>query len=145
MPAIPAPSAPAPERPQQPPRKPLAEMLAAFLEEKHIRWGELVGGMLVIGCSVALAVSFWTQIAEFKFYLFTVLTAAFFGIGFYAGRHWKAPTTTSGILLVATLLVPINFLAIAAFAQGAATFDEETPVSRELLREAVRRAGYETP
>jgi copper chaperone len=29
--------------------------------------------------------------------------------------------------------------------QGAATFDEETPVSRELLREAVRRAGYETP
>lgn len=123
MPAIPAPSAPAPERPQQPPRKPLAEMLAAFLEEKHIRWGELVGGMLVVGCSVALAVSFWTQIAEFKFYLFTVLTAAFFGIGFYAGRHWKAPTTTSGILLVATLLVPINFLAIAAFARGAATFD----------------------
>ena len=123
MPAIPPPPAPAPERPRQPPRKPLAELLAAFLEEKHIRWGELVGGMLVVGCSVALAVSFWTQIAEFKFYLFTAVTAAFFGIGFYAGRHWKAPTTTSGILLVATLLVPLNFLAIAAFARGTATLD----------------------
>lgn len=29
--------------------------------------------------------------------------------------------------------------------RGEATFDEETPVPRELLREAVRKAGYETP
>jgi hypothetical protein len=109
--------------PPPPPSKPFAEVLAAFMEEKHIRWGELIGGLLIVGCSVALVISFWTQIAQFKFYLFTAVTAALFGLGFYSERRWKLPTTSSGVLLIATLLVPLNFLAIAAFSEGTAHFD----------------------
>jgi len=29
--------------------------------------------------------------------------------------------------------------------RGEVTFDEETPVSRELIRKAITEAGYETP
>ncbi len=114
---------PSPPPPPPPPRKPFSEVLAAFMEEKHIRWGELIGGLLIIGCSAALVISFWTQIAQFKFYLFTAVTAALFGIGFYSERRWKLPTTSSGVLLIATLLVPLNFLAIAAFSEGTAHFE----------------------
>ena len=114
---------PPPPPPPRPPRKPFAEVLAAFMEEKHIRWGELIGGLLIIGCSVALVISFWTQIAQFKFYLFTAITAVLFGLGFYSERRWKLPTTSSGVLLIATLLVPLNFLAIAAFSEGTARLD----------------------
>ena len=32
------------------PRKPFATLFAAFMEEKNIRWGELVSGVLIVGC-----------------------------------------------------------------------------------------------
>ena len=49
----------------QPPKKreALSRLFAAFMEEKNIRWGELVGGLLIVGCSVALVISFWSEIA----------------------------------------------------------------------------------
>ncbi len=103
------------------PAMPRQSWLAAFMEEKHIRWGELVGGLLIVACSIALVVSFWSKIAERPFLKFGVLngvTAALFGIGLYAARKWKLPTTSQGILLTSTLLVPLNFLAIAAFSEG---------------------------
>ena len=62
--------------------------------------------------------SFWQQIAErplLKFSLFNGVTAALFGIGLYVHRRWRLPTTTHGLLLISMLLVPLNFLAIAAF------------------------------
>ena len=40
-------------------RAPFSSLLAAFMEEKNIRWGELVGGLLIVCCSIALVVSFW--------------------------------------------------------------------------------------
>ncbi|HEV3021582.1 MAG TPA: hypothetical protein VGX76_03920, partial [Pirellulales bacterium] len=49
---------------EKPPAKPFSQLLAAFLEEKNIRWGELVGGLLIVGGSIALVLSFWAQIAE---------------------------------------------------------------------------------
>src|SRR2546426_4672388 len=47
--------------PAEPPtrRRPFSEMLAAFMEQSNIRWGEIVGGLLIIGCSTALVVSLW--------------------------------------------------------------------------------------
>jgi hypothetical protein len=101
----------------KPPRKPLADVLAAFMEESNVRWGEIIGGLLIIGCSTALVISLWAQISRvpvIKFLIFTTVTAALFGIGFYTAHHWKLPTTSRGILTIATLLVPLNFLAIAA-------------------------------
>ncbi len=91
------------------------------MEESNIRWGEIIGGLLIIGCSTALVVSLWAQIAEIpvlKFLIFTTVTAVLFGIGLYAQYRWKLRTTSRGILTIATLLVPLNFLAIAAVSAG---------------------------
>jgi hypothetical protein len=103
--------------PPPPPRRPFSEVLNSFMEESNIRWGEIVGGLLIIGCSTALVVSLWAQISEipvFRFLIFTTVTAVLFGIGLYTEHRWKLPTTSRGILTIATLLVPLNFLAIAA-------------------------------
>ncbi|MCU1265245.1 MAG: hypothetical protein JWM21_1563 [Acidobacteria bacterium] len=103
------------------PRKPFTEVLAAFMEQSNIRWGEIIGGLLIIGCSTALVVSLWAQISSIpvlKFLIFTTVTAALFGVGLYTEHRWKLPTTSRGILTIATLLVPLNFLAIAAVSGG---------------------------
>ncbi len=103
------------------PAVPVSRLLAAFMEEKNIRWGELVGGLLIVGCSIALVISFWSEIAArplLKFGLFNGVTAALFGAGLYTDRRWKIHTTSHGVLMIATLLVPLNFLAIAAFTQA---------------------------
>jgi len=110
-----------PQTPPRPPRRSFPEMLNSFMEESNIRWGEIVGGLLIIGCSTALVVSLWSQISQIpvvKFLIFTTVTAALFGIGLYTEHRWKLPTTSRGILTIATLLVPLNFLAIAAVSAG---------------------------
>lgn len=119
----PRPATPPPPPPPIPaePRRPFGEMLASFMEQSNIRWGEIVGGLLIIGCSTALVISLWNEIARvpvLKFIIFTTVTAALFGVGFYTEHHWKLPTTSRGILTIATLLVPLNFLAIAAVSGG---------------------------
>lgn len=113
---------PARPRPPRPSRRPFSEVFAAFLRDSNIRWGELIGGLLIVGCSVALVISFWGQIAAkpfFQFGLFTGVTTATLALGLYAEHRWKLPTTSRGILLIATMLVPLNFLALAALAHGA--------------------------
>ena len=102
-------------------RRPFTEILAAFMEQSNIRWGEIIGGLLIIGCSTALVISLWNEISRIpllKFFIFTSVTAALFGIGLYTEHRWKLPTTSRGILTIATLLVPLNFLAIAAVSSG---------------------------
>lgn len=117
-PRPPAPTpTPAPPPPPRPPRRPFSEVLNSFMEESNIRWGEIIGGLLIIGCSTALVVSLWAQISQIpvlKFLIFTTVTAILFGVGLYTEHRWKLPTTSRGILTIATLLVPLNFLAIAA-------------------------------
>ncbi len=101
--------------------KSFSELFSSFMEESNIRWGEIVGGLLIIGCSTALVVSLWAQIAQIpvlKFLIFTTVTAVLFGIGLYTKYRWKLRTTSRGILTIATLLVPLNFLAIAAVSAG---------------------------
>jgi hypothetical protein len=98
-------------------RRSFSEVLNSFMEESNIRWGEIIGGLLIIGCSTALVVSLWAQISQIpvlKFLIFTTVTAVLFGIGLYTEYRWKLRTTSRGILTIATLLVPLNFLAIAA-------------------------------
>jgi hypothetical protein len=58
----------APPAPPPPRREALSRLFAAFLEEKNIRWGELVGGLLIVGSSVALVISFWAEIASRPFF-----------------------------------------------------------------------------
>lgn len=104
------------------PRRSFAEMLETFMEDSSIRWGELIGGLLIIGCSLALVISLWSQITAvplLKFSVFVGVTSGLFGIGFYSAHRWKLPTTSRGALTISTLLVPLNFLAMTAFSQSA--------------------------
>lgn len=98
-----------------------SEWLSAFMEESNIRWGELAGGMLILCCSTALVFSFWEHIASrpwLKFSIFTGINIATLGLGLYAWHRWKLPTTSKGILVIGTLLLPLNFLAFALFTIG---------------------------
>lgn len=102
------------------PRRSFTEMLETFMEESSIRWGELIGGLLIIGCSLALVISLWAQITAvplIKFSVFTGITTGLFGMGFYSAHRWKLPTTSRGALMISTLLAPLNFLAMVAFSQ----------------------------
>ncbi len=131
-PFAPPPAAPHPIEPSfAPPPSPAppvpttswADWLAAFMEERNIRWGELVGGLLIVCCSIALVISFWSRIAEMplvQFLLFNGVTAALFGVGFYSEHRWRLHTTSQGLLTIASMLVPLNFLAIAAVTTAAA-------------------------
>jgi len=127
-----------PTPPPRPPRRPFSEVLNSFMEESNIRWGEIIGGLLIIGCSTALVVSLWAQISQIpvlKFLIFTTVTAILFGIGLYTEHRWKLPTTSRGILTIATLLVPLNFLAIAAV--SASNTSGALVIASELIAPAV--------
>ncbi|MEE8450865.1 MAG: hypothetical protein V3R99_03090 [Thermoguttaceae bacterium] len=121
----PAPVQPAPPQPvviqrpvvPPPPKKTWTETLAGFMEERNIRWGELIGGLLIVGSSAALVLSLWDTleaIPYFPFLIFVAITSAIFGVGLYAYHRWKLESTSRGMLTIATLLVPLNFLAMAA-------------------------------
>jgi hypothetical protein len=118
-------AAPPATAPPGQPSEPVSRMLAAFLEDKNIRWGELVGGLIVVGCSVALVLSFWASIAErpfLKYGLFLGVTAGLFGLGLHAERRWKLPTTALGLLSIGVLLIPLNCLAISSFEHMSASW-----------------------
>ena len=114
----PPPSRPAtPPPPPPPPKKPFAEVLAAFMEEKNIRWGELVGGLLIVGCSIALVISLWDTVEQspiLRLSVFGGLVASLFGVGLYSEHRWKLGSTSRGLLMIATLLTPLNFLAMSS-------------------------------
>jgi hypothetical protein len=117
------------------PSRPIGEVLATFMAEKNIRWGEIIGGLLIVCCSAALVISLWSRIQEIpilKFMIFTTVNAALFGAGLFVHHRWKVPTTGRAILSIATLLVPLNLLAFAAF-----SFQLQTPSHWPLITQAI--------
>jgi hypothetical protein len=112
---------PSPPPTPRAPRRTLTEWLAAFMEDRNILWGELVGGLLMVGCSIALVISLWQKIEEIEYAPFLIMaaaTAALFGMGHYTLHRWKLPSTSRGLLVIATLLVPLNFTLLAGLSQG---------------------------
>lgn len=106
--------------PPRPPRRSLGEMLASFMEERNILWGELVGGLLMVGCSIALVISLWKPLENIPYFPYLILasiTSVLFGIGWYTLHHWKLESTSRGLLVIGTLLVPLNFLVMAGLFQ----------------------------
>ncbi len=103
-----------------PPAKTWAEVLAGFMEERNIRWAEfvgvLVGGLMIVGASLALVISFWDtlQTTYLKFLVFVGYSSAVFGVGLFAYHRWKLHSTGRGLLTISTLLVPLNFVAMAS-------------------------------
>jgi hypothetical protein len=103
------------------PRPSLGQVLAAFMEERNILWGELAGGLLIVGCSAALVVYLWQtqkQIPYFPFFVVAGVTASPFAAGLYTLHRWKLATTSRGLLIIATLLVPLSFLVMAGLSRG---------------------------
>lgn len=125
------------------PRRSIALLLAAFMEEHNIFWGELVGGLLMVGCSIALVIYLWKdleRIPYFQFLIFVGTTASVFGAGLYARHRLKLETTSRGLLLIATLLVPLNFLVMAGLAgqqTDAGSYDTVLRIGIEILSLAV--------
>ncbi len=110
--------------PPKPPRKPLLETLAAFLEERNIHWAELVcvllPGLVIVGASIALVISFWETLEQtpyLKFSIFVAYSSTFFGVGLLCHRRWKLESIGRVLLWIAALLVPLNFLAMASLSR----------------------------
>ncbi|MFM7152128.1 MAG: hypothetical protein ACKO23_20055, partial [Gemmataceae bacterium] len=115
-------TAPPTDIPPVPPRN-LAAILSGFMEQRNILWGELVGGTLIVGCSIALVLSLWQQLQAlpyFPFLLFSTLTGSLFLAGSYTLHHWKLTSTSRGLMLISLCLVPLNLLILAdPMARGA--------------------------
>ncbi len=111
----PATTAPEPPVPTKP-RRSFAEWIGVFMEERNILWGELIGGTLIVGCSIALVISFWQKLEQIPFspfFIIAAITCSLFGAGLYTLHHWKLEATSRGLLLIAILLTPLNFLVLA--------------------------------
>lgn len=109
-----------PEPPDEPPApKPRR---GGFLEEHNILWGELVGGLLIVGCSIALVVTLRQTLEDipyFRFLLSAAVTIGLFGAGQYTLHRWKLSGTSRGMLVISMLLTPITLLLLAApFTKG---------------------------
>jgi len=103
------------------PRRSFAEWIGVFMEERNIMWGELIGGTLIVGCSIALVISLWARMQEvipiFPFIILAAVTSAIFSAGLYTLHHWKLESTSRGLLVIGTLMVPLNFLVLAGLAK----------------------------
>jgi hypothetical protein len=113
---------PPPSLPTSVPRKSWTEILGGFLAERNIRWTELIGvllgGLLMVGSSIALVIAFWNQlesIPALKFLIFVGYSSAVFAAGLFVFYRWKLESTGRGLMVIATLLAPLNFLAMASF------------------------------
>jgi len=97
------------------PKRKMADVLAAFMQEKNIRWGELASGILIVGSAIGLVVSLRNELNDtipyFPALLFMLITAAIHAAGSYTLKKWKLRNTSRGTLLIGLLLVPLNFLA----------------------------------
>ncbi len=100
----------------RPSRPALPEVLSTFMHERNILWGELVGGVLIVGCSIALVISLWGTLRELPYSIFLLtsgITAGVFGAGYYSFHHWRLTGTSQGLLAIALLLTPLNLLLLA--------------------------------
>lgn len=113
----PQPPASPPLQPSVPlePRRTLADMLQAFMEESNIRWVELISGIVIVVCAIGLVISLRATLQDtipyFPALMFMSVTAAIHFAGVYSLRKWNLQSTSRGVLIIASLLVPLNFLA----------------------------------
>ena len=116
-PPVPVPAAPeAAPAPPPSPRRTMGEILHAFMDKRNIRWGELISGLLIVGSAIGLVISLRASdtlgdIPYLSSLMFMSITGVIFGGGMYSLKKWKLHNTSRSVLVVASLLVPLNFLA----------------------------------
>ena len=113
------------DRPDPPPRalrRSWNEMLAGFMQEKNMRWGELTSGILIVLSAVGLVVSLREELSDtipyFSSILFLLMTAGIIGAGIYTLKKWKLRNTSRGTLVIGLLLIPLNFVAACVLSGG---------------------------
>ena len=103
------------QRPRHSVRQRMAFLVQGFMEERNIRWGEIIAGILIVGSAIGLVVSLWKPLREsipyFPALIFMGFTAAIHAAGVYTLQRWKLQSTSRGMLLISLVLVPLNFLA----------------------------------
>ncbi len=106
---------PAAVRPPATPQRAFSDVIASFLAEHNIRWGELIAGLLIVVCSIGLVISLWNTLTSthriVPALIFMSGDAAIFAAGLYTMRRWKLRHTSRAVLIIATLLVPLCVLA----------------------------------
>ena len=108
-------------------RRTLTDLMQRFMEEKNIRWGEIVSGILIVGSAVGLVISLWATLQDsipyFPALLFMLVTAALHAAGLYTLRKWKLKSVSRGLLVISTLLVPLNFFAAVLLVESRPVLD----------------------
>ena len=64
-----------------------------------------------MGLVISLRATLKDAIPYFPALMFMLVTAAIHFAGVYSLRRWNLKTTSRGVLIIATLLIPLNFLA----------------------------------
>ena len=98
------------------PQRSLAAVLNLFLESRNILLGELVGGLLIVGGSVALVATLWNSLEQIPYFPFLMLSAIallLFFAGQYTLHHWKLQSTSRGMLVISILLAVLSLLVLA--------------------------------
>lgn len=115
-----SPLIPFPKTPDEPvvakPKMSLASVLGMFLESRNILLGELVGGLLIVGGSIALVATLWNsleQIPYFPFLMLAGISILLFLAGQYTLHHWKLQSTSRGMLVISILLALLSLLVLA--------------------------------
>lgn len=123
--------------PAQPitPSRTLADMLQSFMEESNIRWGEIIGGLLIVTCAIGLVISLGAtvKIPYFPALLFLIFTLSFHLAGLYTHWYWKLAAVSRAILIIALLLVPLGFSAGVVLERA----DTQLPLTDPLLLTAL--------
>ncbi len=79
--------------------------LSAFLAERNIRFGEILGLVLVIGCAIPLTVTYWSSFSQIgQYLLFSGVGLLFFAAGWYSLKAWKVIHASRSLLVISLLL-----------------------------------------
>lgn len=133
--------------PPSTPKQAVSEIVASFLAQHNIRWGELIAGILIVVCSIGLVLSLWSTLTSahriVPAVVFMSADAAIFAAGLYTMKRWKLRHTSRAVLIIATLLVPLCVLAgLAAAGADADSVSLTDPVTVGVVVLATLSCGW---
>jgi hypothetical protein len=103
-------------QPRQKADNALARVMRSLVAELSVRWLLFLGIFLVVMSSGLLAASQWQRFpAAGQYGVLLTYTLSFFAVSFWSGKQPNLKLTTQALLIVALLLVPVNFWAIDEF------------------------------
>ncbi len=91
----------------------IARIFSAFLQERNIRWGEIIAALIMVGFAIPLSITLWRETGNIgKYLIFLSTTLVLFGAGFYVFSRLKLAITAKVLLTTTLLLIPLHFLAL---------------------------------